>query len=764
MEISPESTKSESLLKDDATSSEVVVDRMTEYAEFTTRTKLPHNIDGLKPVQRRILLTIGTSDEEIKTLPLAGQVMSLHPHGDASISSAIIRLTQPFSDIVPLLGSDSNVGTYSGKEAAAGRYLPVFGSSFMKDVFFNRTNLDTLTAIPAESGHGIEYDYLIPIIPYALCTSAMGIAIGYKCDVAPLSLGSVCDLVVDYIKLKKMVPPVTHNEMYQKLAKYFLPDFTSQTLVRNAHACYANYEKGVYKVPLVHDGTIELHPNMIVITSIPYGKVFATMHDRIGQSCASKKGFIAENIDRIDDLSTEPNFGQVECILRRGVSPFDILDQFKSLIGFEGSFTPIPNWYTTTGRMNELSPFELLEAWYIERSRSILANLKHTQTRLVNENRKLNALIIILDHTQVVVDIFHQAKTKEDTVAPLVSRFGLTTYQAQYLAGLNLGQITNRGKADLQKALDDNIQKITELQQQFVTIPETIMADALYVKKTYASIYPRRAKLPDFIGNVTIDGKGMIQFSSLKELHHIEKRFHNSTIEVEIYPKGSHHTYFITDMGVTSEEELDAPKECTGRSIVVSKYKLKYTVVLNDGCIYRLQGFIPASKIGEKATVAYVGDSLVAVTKNGRLTVKPATELTLRKAYPAQGVQTDVMYISANVDDEMVVIHANSAIPGELRIERVSDGDMIMKTPIGKTEILGIFRYSDPWVINVPDKYRPRGGMRHIAITNNAEFFKGDRMIKIQLSKKATRKEHLVPLGPESEVMIDVNPKQLHAV
>jgi DNA gyrase/topoisomerase IV subunit A len=742
-----------SLLKETATGSELVEDRMTEFAEFTVRTKLPHSISGLKLIQSRILQTIGTRDDRVKVMPLAGQVMYWHPHGDKAITDAITRLAQPFSDAVPLLTSDQNIGSYDGKSAAAGRYLEVWGSDFMKDVFFNRTNLSTLNLVPAEAGRGqMEYDYFIPCIPYALCTSAMGIAIGWKADVIPLQLDSICDLVVDYVKLKKQ--NASRTELYQKLAKHLLSDLICSGLIRNSQECYRHYANGEFEVPLVHDGVMEIHPNMIVLKSLPYGKAILPIHDKLGALLVSKKGFIAENFDSIDNMGEADELqATVECVLRRGVSPFDVLEEFKKVCGFEGSFTPIMNWYTPAKTRQNLNPIDILESWYLERSRSILADVKHTQNRLVNKHRELCALMIVVDHSREVVEIFNTAKTREDTIEPLVSRFGLTNYQATFLSGLTLGQLTSRGKDELVKSADKVLLDIQELQKRFVTIPETIMDDALYIKKTYGSKYPRRAKVPNFIGNLGIDGKGVIQFESYKELVHLERRFVNSDLRVTLYPKGSKCTYTTTSLGVIGDDILDAPKEAQGDPITVCKYKAKYTVVLNDGCIYRLNGTIPSSKTGPGAV--FVGDTFVGITKTGKVRRVQATGIPLRKTAPAQGIMTDLVYVSDTDDDAMVVIHGNSSVPGELRVEQVTDGSNISKIPVGKTIVLGIVRYTDPWAVNIPPEIRPRGGFRHLMIVSNEDLFKGERSIKLALSKKSSQRS-ITPLHQESEIMTNL--------
>ena len=272
----------QSEFKQEVTASEIVEDNMNKYARHVLLQRLPNHVDGLKLIHRRILMALGSTEEKMKGSALIGKVMgTYHPHGDASIYGAIIRLAQPFNQVYPFVKVYGNVGDYSGEMAAAARYIDVTSSEFTRDLFFNKTNHKTLTYVPSETGVGIEAAYFIPVIPTALITGTQTIGVGVKSTIPYLELSNVCTLVEKFVALRKE-NPLTYHDNLITLAKYLVPDTPSHSLLRNYKAIIEAYTANKFTTSIIMDGVIDLYPDSIHIRTIPYGRDLKAILEELG--------------------------------------------------------------------------------------------------------------------------------------------------------------------------------------------------------------------------------------------------------------------------------------------------------------------------------------------------------------------------------------------------------------------------------------------------------------------------------------------------
>ena len=202
-----------SMFKEEMTTSEGVYLNMKEFSAYTIESKFPNVIDGLKPIHRRILLTLHKNPHETpKEATVAGRVMEMHPHGDASIEDAIAGLAKPYANIVPLVESSSNLGTYDGERPAAARYVDVRHAETSEDLFFRHTEFSSLKFQPCESEKGVEPTNFVPVIPTTLIMSVMGIGLGFKSETSAISLKNLCAAAKKFVKMKYENP-----DTYRKL-------------------------------------------------------------------------------------------------------------------------------------------------------------------------------------------------------------------------------------------------------------------------------------------------------------------------------------------------------------------------------------------------------------------------------------------------------------------------------------------------------------------------------------------------------------------
>lgn len=729
-----------SLFNDDMTACETIELNMRKYSKENIISQCCHVVDGLKQIHRRIIWTIGTSEQPEHISSIAGQVMNkYHPHGDMSIYDAIVRLMQPFNMLIPLIDSDGSIGTYNGERAAAGRYLNGWSSPFARDLFFTNVNTSTFRYKSSESYKGMEPCYLIPRLPSALLIGSFGLAVGYKSDIPSLNLSNVCDLVMKFIENRKKSMNI--QETLMNYAELFIPDFPIDTMILNKDQLVREYKQNNFNYPVLVEGSMVVGPSVIILRTIHPGVMIDKMYEAMYRQLADKNSFASENFTRIDDLSTTCTHAHIEFTLKRGVDPFSILDKFKKSMGFTKPYYPSMLFSDSEGNLKKLTPIDLISIWYNERYHSILSDLNATQKKLTIQHRQIMALVIVADYAKEVFEIFNTSKTKEDTVIPLCKKFGLTKFQAEYLASLRIHQITQKGKDDLIDESKRITNTIKELQTKFSRIDDIIVDDCQYMKNKYGkktqkkSMYPGKTIFPDFIGCVKIKNQGVIQFRNEDELHSILTYWYDSAI-VEMYPKGKIHKY-VFDKGVIDTEETignELPKEFACSEYLVAKHKLNDVICLKQQSIYRLDTMQYDTSLDAVNTL--VGKTMSVVNKDGLYSQIPSSSITKRVKAGASGVLTDIVFVSDICSEKVIVVHGHEKESNTIRMQIVTPDTKLKKVAWSGINIIGIYPIDRPFVINVPKELLSRCNVNHVFIENIELAFSGESFVKIFLNKK----------------------------
>ena len=738
--------QSNTTFRNEMTGSQVVVDNMTEFAKYTIREILPNEVDGLKLVHRRIICSLGTGDSRIKGATLVGNVMgSYHPHGDASIYDAIIRLAQPFNQVAPYVESDGNVGKYGGGAAAASRYLEVSPAEFTKDLFFSNVNMKTLTYVPNEIGNGYEPAYFVPVIPTALITGAYGISVGYKSMIPHMNLVNVCDLVLKWIELKN-TDKFNYKTRYKDYAKYLIPDFPSHGYILNEKELLREYSVGNFKCSVITCGTMEIHPQRINIRSIPYGIDFRENTKGKLEALMKSASFVSSDYSEIIEMTTGKILGNTEIVMKRGIDPFEHLDQLKKSTLFCKSWTPIWNFCNEQGYLISHDPLELIDVWYKARVRSILADLKLTNVELVKQYRKISALVIIYDHAREVADLFLKAKNKAETIAPLCKIYNLTQFQAEFISTLQIHQFTQQGKDDLLAQLADIKNKIKELQTRFVKIDDIIIKQVTNIRDKYRTKCARRTLIPNFIGALNIVGSGFIQFSSIEELGHLISRWQSKDIKVILYPKSRYKLVLEKHGMFYTEEQTVFQKEFSGDKLHVIPANAKYTIIRRkDATICRIDGLVPVKE--KTSMVEYTGEEFITVDSEHKVNITRYSDIVKRNNPSASGNKTDIKFIAGiNMSPEYIVISGNTKDPNILSVERIKPGQKFTKLFFGSSVIIGIYQPNSEVAFTVPKELLSRCSVRHMYLKNISALLENENKIFIYLNRKSTSNKKTLSL------------------
>lgn len=761
--------------KEIITTSECVDDNMKTFADYTIETKLPHYLDGLKAINRRILVTLNRMGPGLrKELSVGGEVVTMHPHGDSSINTAISVMAQPFTHIAPLVFSDSNIGNYDGDDPAAARYVDVAEADIARELFFTDINPNMFDMVPCESESGTEPAYLIPRLPTTLIISSIAIAVGYQSRIPSMGIAEVCKLTKEYIKLR-----AEHLDWQTKvrktLIKYMLPDFATDCLLRNSKQLLAEYKQGNFDAPILLDGTMEVTKDQINILTLPPGKVFKKTTFDVGMTMAKvKSSWESQNFQQMEGFSGDEQGimrGFFMCVVRRGMNPFDLLATLKKKVQFTGYWRPERHYTDSTGRFRSETPLTLLDAWYTLRYNAVLGDLKQTLNNMVDQQRRLLALIIICDHDEEVFHIFKQAKDKEATVPELVKRFHLTKYQAKFIASLQMHQITAKGKDDLMAELEEVKRKMEELQKKFHRIPDMMIEsiekfEKMFVVKPYKQggtefDLSRRCIVPKYIGAAIYKGNGHIMISDEVEFDKILKNFDPEFIDLKLFNQ------FGNLVAIGSDEDtdgVDLPKYLKAE-YVDEIGKAKYTACMfKKGGASIVNGLVPRQDAMDYTVPLECGDDgrtrFTVIDKSGHIHSEIVDDKHLRKSVSSGPTMREAVWIGQSVSDDLIVIHGNSSQPNNLIIERINVADgaspRLRKIPVGSWRILAVVPPTTKRVyLNIPSELRQRCNVRHIVIDNLETIVKPEERINCTFGRTTIKSNFtLSPIRKKSTILV----------
>ena len=283
-----------------------------DYASYVILERaVPHIMDGLKPVQRRILHSMRRMEDGRynKVANIVGYTMQYHPHGDASIGDALVQLGQK-EMLIDCQGNWGNILTGDG--AAAPRYIEARLSKFALDVVFNPKTTEWKLSYDGRNKEPITLPVKFPLL---LAQGVEGIAVGLSSKILPHNFNELCDAAISYL----------HNEEFK-----LYPDFLTGGSIDVSK--YNDGERG--GVVRVRSKIEKLDNKTLVIREIPYGKTVATVCDSIVK--ASEKGKI--KIRKVEDLTS----GSVEILvhLAPGVSSDKTIDALYAFTDCEVSISP----------------------------------------------------------------------------------------------------------------------------------------------------------------------------------------------------------------------------------------------------------------------------------------------------------------------------------------------------------------------------------------------------------------------------------------
>ena len=462
---------------------------------------LPDVRDGLKPVHRRILYTMYedglTPDKKyLKCATTVGDTLGrYHPHGDASVYDAMVRLAQKFSMRYPLVDGHGNFGSVDGDPPAAYRYTE---SKMAKMAMNMLTDIDkdTVDWMPNYDDRLQEPVVLPSRYPNILVNGSVGIAVGMATNIPPHNLGEV----IEGLKLVARNPDCTLEELMEKIKG---PDFPTGGIIMGKAGIRAAYATGRAKITLRSKTNIEeIHGrNCIIVTEIPYMVNKARLIESIAQLVKDKR------IDGIHNLRDESDRSGMRIVieLKKEANPQIVLNRLFSFTQLQDTVGVIM-LALVNGVPKVMSLKEILEEYLKFQIEVITRRTQYDLKKAKEREHILQGLVIALDYIDEVIKIIRASAGPAEAKAALVERFGITEIQAEYIANMRLIQLSGLERQkiyDELAALEEKIKDFEDILANRQRVIDIVITESEEISAKFSD--DRRTEIQAISGEVDIE-------------------------------------------------------------------------------------------------------------------------------------------------------------------------------------------------------------------------------------------------------------------
>jgi DNA gyrase subunit A len=515
------------------TTSGIVAEMKSAYLDYAMSVivarALPDVRDGLKPVHRRILYMMhkqgfGSGGRFVKSARVVGDVLGkLHPHGDAPVYEAMVRLAQEFSMRYPLIKGQGNFGSIDGDPPASMRYTEVKMNKIAEEMLLD-IEKDTVLMRDNFDATLLEPEYLPAKLPNLLLMGSEGIAVGMATKIAPHNLTELVDAVVYMIdkaqldknaykafekaKAKepkvKVVPDaygivpfdatardqascmeygVTLDELLEFVKG---PDFPTAGVVYGAADIREMYASGRSSVIVRGVADIEemkSGKSAIIITQLPYQVNKANLVEKIATLVVDKK------ILGISDLRDESNREGIRVVieLKRDATPKQVLNNIYKYTELQTSF-PANMVALVEGVPQTLGLQPILE-YYLKHRVDIVTRRSEYEWREARMRAHiLEGYIIALDNIDEIVEIIKKSKDEPEAREKLMKKFKLSEVQSKAILDMQLRRLTGLERDKIESELRELtalIKRLELLMQDVIKILAVIKGELLDIKKTF---------------------------------------------------------------------------------------------------------------------------------------------------------------------------------------------------------------------------------------------------------------------------------------
>jgi DNA gyrase subunit A len=423
---------------------------------------LPDVRDGLKPVQRRILFSMQDmglhhNTAHRKSARIVGDVLGkYHPHGDASVYDAMVRLAQEFSMRYPLIDGQGNFGSVDNDPPAAMRYTEARLSAIAEQMLVD-IDKETVNFIPNFDDSLQEPTVLPSLLPNLLINGSAGIAVGMATNIPPHNLTEVCDAIAYLVDN----PEASVDDLMQFVKG---PDFPTAGIILGKEGIHSAYATGHGRVVVrarvhVSDIPAGMGRRQIIVSEIPYQTNKAALVERIATLIKDKK---IVGISEIRDESDRQGM-RIVIELKREAQPPQVLNQLYKYTAMQSAFF-VNMLALVDGQPRVISLKEALDYYISFRHEVITRRSKYDLSVARARAHILEGLKIALDHIDAVIKTIRESETAEVARKNLMTGFTLSEKQAQAILDMQLRRLANLERSKILEEYAETLKTIAYLE------------------------------------------------------------------------------------------------------------------------------------------------------------------------------------------------------------------------------------------------------------------------------------------------------------
>ncbi len=717
---------------------------------------LPDVRDGFKPVHRRILYSMDglglTPDKPFrKSAYIVGEVMGkYHPHGDASIYDALVRMAQDFSLRYMLVNGHGNFGSVDGDPPAAMRYteakMPKLAVEMLADIDKN-----TVDFMPNYDEKLMEPTVLPAKIPNLLVNGSSGIAVGMATNIPPHNLTEVVNAIVRLIDEDN----VTDEEL---MAEIKGPDFPTGAIIVGREGIRSAYTTGRGKITVRARTNIEEHGNgryRIIVTELPYQVNKARLIENIADLVKDKR------IDGISDLRDESDREGMRIVieLKRDANPQVVLNQLFKNTQMQDTFGAI--MLALVNNQPKILTLRQMLEYYIDHRKSVV--VRRTQFDLDKALARahiLEGLKIALDYIDEVIAIIRAAY--DDAAERLMKRFNLTDIQANAILEMRLKTLSGLQREKIEE-------EYNELMKQIERYRAILASERLVCDIVRDELIEMKEKYGDERRTEIIAAEGEIETEDLiKEETTVVALTHFGYIKrmpVDTYKAQKRGGKGITGIQTREEDFVE--------QLFITSTHNTIMFFTNKGKMYRLKGYeVPEAGRTAKGTAivnllqldgdekvtavipvaAFAeGQYLLMATRNGLIKKTSLMEYNSNR-------KTGLQAISLREDDELIDVRLTD---GERNVVIVTHEGMSITfaesdvKPVGRVSqgVIGIRLDEGDFVVGMEPIYTDKDCL--LAITENG-FGKRTELTEYRVQTRAGKGVITYKITPKTGKVVGI--------
>ncbi len=631
---------------------------------------LPDVRDGLKPVHRRILYSMHedgiTSDKPYrKCANTVGSVLGrYHPHGDAAVYDAMVRMAQTFTLRYPLIDGHGNFGSIDGDPPAAMRYtearMAKFANYMLSDIEKN-----TVDFVPNYDDRLQEPSVLPARLPALLLNGSSGIAVGMATNIPPHNLNELVDGIVKIIEDDEVT-----NEDLMKIIKG--PDFPTGATIVGREGIKDAYTTGRGKIIMRAEAEIEEmsgNRQRIVITSLPYQVNKAKLHKYIDDLARDKK---IEGISATRDESDRNANVRLVVELKRDANAQVILNRLYKYTQMQETFGII-TLALVKGVPRILTLKQCLECFIDHRKEVVVRRTKFELDKAEARAHILEGLKIAIDNIDEVIRIIRGSY--DDPKERLMERFGLSDVQAQAILDMRLKTLSGLQREKIEEEYNEIMKLIEHLKAILASeklVYDIIKEELLEIKEKYGD--ERKTKIIASAGELEEEDlvKEEETVITLSHFGYIKR------LPIDTYKSQKRGGKGITGMTTREEDFVKEIFTASTHDIIMffsnkgKLYKLRGYEIPEAGrtakgtAIVNLLSLDPGEKVSAIIPIQNIaeGKYLLMATKNGIIKKTPLSEYDSSRRTGLQG-------IALKEDDELISVKLTD---GEDNVVMVTEG------------------------------------------------------------------------------------------